>query len=282
MIRFTVPLLTLVFATACDEHEVPPPAPEPAPEALDLDPVEEIDPTANMATAIIEEATLPLMASVEPVEAGVRMAARHILISYHDAPGATGRSLPTHADARAEAERLHAAIVAGSEDFIEVAKTRSSDGSASMGGMLGAFDSGVMHPAFERAILELEPGEIGGPVETPFGFHIIRREALLEYGFAHVLVQWDGGRYSMATRTKEEAAVRADEALAALLDGIPLGEVARTYSDGPSAMYDGSLGVLQRGQLAPPFDDVAFALKVGQTSPVVETPLGFHLIVRTQ
>ena len=281
MVQLTLLPMTVQLVAACGEQP-PPAAPEAPVEDVELDAVEEIDPSADMTDALEEDPSALLMADVEPVEPGVRMAARHILISYHDAPGATGRSLRSHAEAQAEAERLHAAIVAGTEDFIEVAKTRSSDGSASMGGMLGAFDSGVMHPAFERAVLELEPGQIGGPVETPFGFHIIRREALQEYGFAHVLVQWDGGRYSKATRTKEEAAILADEAAAALAAGAPIGEVARTYSDGPSGMYEGSLGVLQRGQLAPPFDDVAFALKVGETSPVVETPLGFHLIQRTQ
>ncbi|MDE6831858.1 MAG: peptidyl-prolyl cis-trans isomerase, partial [Muribaculaceae bacterium] len=59
----------------------------------------------------------------------------------------------------------------------EIAKTESEDpGSARNGGMLGEFTVGMMVPAFEQAAFALADGEISSVVETPYGYHIIKRE----------------------------------------------------------------------------------------------------------
>ncbi len=55
-------------------------------------------------------------------------------------------------------------------------------------------------------------------------------------------------------------------------------DVAQRYSECPTAMQGGMLGVLRRGQLYPELEAVLFALRVGETSDVVESPLGFHLL----
>ena len=60
-------------------------------------------------------------------------------------------------------------------DFEELARTKSVDPSASNGGDLGFFGPGEMIPAFEQAAMALKVGEISGVVQTPIGFHIIKR-----------------------------------------------------------------------------------------------------------
>lgn len=70
-----------------------------------------------------------------------------------------------------------AAVVArleAGEDFADVAGDVSLDGSAAQGGDLGWFGEGVMIAPFEEAVMALEPGEVSPPVETRFGWHVVR------------------------------------------------------------------------------------------------------------
>ncbi|WP_085506884.1 peptidylprolyl isomerase [Thalassobacillus devorans] len=61
-------------------------------------------------------------------------------------------------------------------DFAELAKEHSTDpGSGEKGGELGFFSTGEMTAKFEDAAYDLEVGEISEPIETEFGFHIIKK-----------------------------------------------------------------------------------------------------------
>ena len=98
---------------------------------------------------------------------GVR--ARHILIGV--SPDAA-ESEKAEARERARGLRLEAENGA---DFGALAREHSDDpGSAAGGGDLGLVVEGRTVPAFEAALFALEPGELSGVVETPFGFHVIQ------------------------------------------------------------------------------------------------------------
>lgn len=60
------------------------------------------------------------------------------------------------------------------EDFAELAKEYSTDGSAESGGDLGFFGEGSMVAEFEEAAFSLEVDEISEPVKTEHGYHIIK------------------------------------------------------------------------------------------------------------
>ena len=91
---------------------------------------------------------------------------RHILVA--DAEGGD--------EALARAEELRARIVAG-EAFEDVAREASDDpGSAEAGGDLGFGGRGIWVPPFEEAAFSLGVGEVSEPVQTDFGFHLIRVE----------------------------------------------------------------------------------------------------------
>lgn len=61
----------------------------------------------------------------------------------------------------------------GGAAFADVARERSTGPSGPGGGSLGWFGMGMMVAPFEAAVVELEPGEISGPVETQFGWHVV-------------------------------------------------------------------------------------------------------------
>lgn len=99
--------------------------------------------------------------------------ASHILISY---AGATrSQETRTKEEAKKMAVALLKQIKAG-KDFAEMAKLHSDGPSGRKGGSLGRFSQGAMVPAFEKAVFALKPGELSGVVETPFGFHLIKRD----------------------------------------------------------------------------------------------------------
>lgn len=72
-----------------------------------------------------------------------------------------------------EAEAIKAELAAGA-DFAELAKAKSLDtGSGSAGGDLGWFGLGMMVKPFEDAVVAAKVGEVTGPIQTEFGFHLI-------------------------------------------------------------------------------------------------------------
>jgi peptidyl-prolyl cis-trans isomerase C len=64
--------------------------------------------------------------------------------------------------------------LAGGADFAELAKAKSTDtGSGANGGDLGWFGLGAMVKPFEDAVVAAKVGEVSGPVQSDFGFHLI-------------------------------------------------------------------------------------------------------------
>ena len=103
---------------------------------------------------------------------------RHILIST-GAPGSTPDQ-KTIADAKAKAEDVIKQLKAGAK-FADLAKKYSGDpGSKDKGGELGTITKGQTVKPFEDAVFSAKVGDIVGPVQTEFGFHIIQVESRTE------------------------------------------------------------------------------------------------------
>lgn len=72
-----------------------------------------------------------------------------------------------------EAQATKTELTSGA-DFAEVAKEKSTGPSGPSGGSLGWFGTGEMVPAFEEAVVSLSVGDISEPVQTQFGWHIVK------------------------------------------------------------------------------------------------------------
>ena len=91
--------------------------------------------------------------------------AHHILIRSNEITSTT--------DAKQKLAQLRFRIVNG-EKFEDLAKVFSDDATAPKGGDLGWLNPGETVPEFERAMDALKIGEVSAPVQSPFGFHLIR------------------------------------------------------------------------------------------------------------
>jgi len=114
---------------------------------------------AKLKPAVTEEA---IRASYDEqaakVEAEERVRARHILVASEQ-----------------EAKDIVARLAKG-EEFEALAKQYSQDGSKETGGDLGYFTAEEMVPAFSKATFALKVGEVSQPVQTEFGWHVIKLE----------------------------------------------------------------------------------------------------------
>jgi peptidyl-prolyl cis-trans isomerase SurA len=105
----------------------------------------------------------------------VQSHARHILL----------RTSPQLSESAARARLIDykRRVEAGQADFAQLARDYSQDASAANGGDLGWASPGLFVPEFENALDSLSPGQIGDPVVTRFGVHLIqlleRRQATL-------------------------------------------------------------------------------------------------------
>lgn len=181
------------------------------------------------------------------------------------------------AEVRAEADRI-AEELRSSEDFAEMARLRSDDAAtAAGGGSLGVLVPGQTVPPFDSAAFAGRVGEILGPVETPFGLHIIRldeRWGADSVRASHILVAMD-----LPDATELRLLARADslERLAETRTltevgtemGIPVEEFDLTeafpFAPGAGSVPEGASWAFEEG--AP-----------GDASPVFETSQAFYAL----
>lgn len=113
----------------------------------------------------------------------------HILVCHDESQGC--ENTRTRDEAIALISDIRSKATA--DNFADLAKQYSEDGSAQAGGDLGEVMQGIMVEPFENAYLALQNGEISDVVETSFGYHIIYRKSSKEipaYELAHIEMDW--------------------------------------------------------------------------------------------
>jgi peptidyl-prolyl cis-trans isomerase NIMA-interacting 1 len=146
-------------------------------------PAERAAPSASAQAAASMSATPPVVASSSPpaVTAAAtppeQIAAQHVLVAWKGAKNAPASITRSKADAKKRADEVAAKAKADKAvDFSAlVAEYSDDEGTKGRQGSLGKFAKSKMTPAFADAAFALAVDQVSDPVETPFGYHVIKR-----------------------------------------------------------------------------------------------------------
>ncbi len=97
---------------------------------------------------------------------------------------------------------------------------------------------------------------------------------------SHILIKADSVKDDETA--KKEARSKIREVQEKLKKGEDFAELAKSHSQCPSASKGGDLGYFGKGRMVKPFEEAAFTLKPGETSDIVVTQFGYHLIRVTE
>ena len=88
----------------------------------------------------------------------------------------------------------------------------------------------------------------------------------------------EAARQAAEAAALSAAEAKANDLLKQIRDGANFDDIAKKYSDGPSAADGGALGAFPRGKLAKNLEDKTFALKAGQVTDVIRTRQGYVIL----
>ena len=187
---------------------------------------------------------------------------------------------PTALKARLDSIRTE--ILAGRADFGKMAQQFSTDRHSGVkDGHMGWLGVGFTPYTFENAAYNTPVGQLSEVVNTPYGFHLLRvegrRPARGQVLVEHILKLTQG--LPEAEAAAKKAAI--DSISKVLAAGADFEDIARRESEDPgSAANGGRLPWFGTGMMVPQFEQMAFALKDGETSEPFPTNYGYHIIRR--
>jgi parvulin-like peptidyl-prolyl isomerase len=195
-------------------------------------------------------------------------------VRFEEIPVLLSPSEEVRAEARAEAERILAELRAGTIDFATAARQYSDDpASNENGGDVGWFGRDRMVEPFERTAFESPTGELVGPVETLFGYHVMQ---VLDRRGVDVRVRQILIAFGRSDADRDAARRRADELAAAVNAGADVDSLQSALMPGDS--LSAAMIELGQSQVPPVYARGLEGLDPGRAA-VVETPTGFSVLV---
>ena len=88
----------------------------------------------------------------------------------------------------------------------------------------------------------------------------------------------EAARQAAETAALADAEAKANDLLKQIRNGAAFDEIAKKYSDGPSAAEGGELGIFERGKLAKEIEDKTFVMKAGEVTDVIHVRQGYVII----
>jgi peptidyl-prolyl cis-trans isomerase SurA len=184
--------------------------------------------------------------------------------------------------ARARAQRALNESRAGA-DFAGLAASYPDAPDALQGGALGWRSHDRLPELFSSALAPLQPGQTSEVLRSPAGFHILklidRRGAAVDGApvaqtrMRHILIR------ANEAMSENEALRRLNDLRNRIVSGAAdFAEMARVHSGDATAARGGELDWVYPGDTVPEFERAYRDLKIGEVSPPVRTPFGYHLI----
>ena len=212
--------------------------------------------------------------------------AQILVVSWVGAEGGDASINRDEATAKARAEELQGKLQSGT-DVATLAGESDEPKTKSKRGGLGTFERDKWpekYAPLAGPLFALQVGEVTAPIKLPFGWVVARRCAVEKIHSAHILIRYKGAKNAEKDIKRDKAAAQklAEKVLAEVeKPGADFTALAKKYSEDSSAERGGDLGNIGRGMFAAPYEDAAFALKKpGETTKVIETDFGFHIIQR--
>lgn len=203
--------------------------------------------------------------------------ASHILLLVNDKR--------TDAQARQQMEEFKRRIEKG-EDFGVVARQVSEDpGSKANGGDLGFFARGRMVKEFEQAAFTAPPGQLVGPIKSPFGYHLLKVTGKRAGGVQPLAEVREQIRSRLGfEKARQLAESKAKELAARLAAEKPksVAELQQVAKADPGVTFTATGRFSQQDPvpglgLVQPFNAAVFAAKQGEVAGPVEIPRGWAI-----
>ncbi|MEN3068283.1 peptidylprolyl isomerase [Uliginosibacterium sediminicola] len=217
------------------------------------------------------------LASPEGQAAGKEYQVAHIYLRAPD--GATPETWLRLNARAAEVTRL----LKQGEDFSKLATAFSDGPDALQGGVLDWRPAQRLPAVFADEVVKMKPGQFSNVLRSSAGLHIVKlldvhdaaqaKEIKVEQTHArHILIR------ASDVLNEADARRRLGDLRQRILAGARFEDVARTNSTDVTAARGGDLGWLSPGDTVPDFELAMNTLSVGEISPPVQSPFGWHLI----
>ena len=200
----------------------------------------------------------------------------HILVTVPE------QASPAQIDARRKRADEALQLARSGREFSQVAASFSDSNDATQGGDLGWRTPARLPAVFVDAVKTMKPGDISPVLRSPGGFHVMKLNdarslnaptVVDQTRVRHILV-----RVSEVT-SEAEAKIKIDRVRDRIEAGAKFADQAKVSSDDGSAVKGGDLGWISPGDTVPEFEQAMNKLKIGEISPPVRSPFGWHLIV---
>jgi parvulin-like peptidyl-prolyl isomerase len=211
--------------------------------------------------------------------------AAEIVITYTGARESSRyklRSPRTREEARVLTGEIHRRILGGSS-FLEEAVAHSDLLNHPVGSVFPIFKKGA-HPAkLEEIIAGLGIGEVSAIIETPTGFHIVKRLPAQRIQVRQIMIEFTapGETEEPPKRTLQEALALAEQVhRRALEPNSDFTALAAEYSEGPAVNRGGLIEPFGRGLRSYKFEEAVFSLEIGKISGVIQTEIAVFIAKR--